>query len=435
MSAGPSTVGTDATAFQLAYLLVGEEAGATEAVLETIRLHDRSDRFPWEELAMAAMRRAAGLSPDRFYLRSLANLEGVAAQVDRLPVSERTALVLDASGQLSPEQIASLLRLPQGALAELLARLWRGIGAERADLWDSLLTTVPPISADVEYRIQAALAGEEPVRPSEAPIEPDRAPRRRPALITIAFAIALALLFAIRWWPKPGLPLSTDAVAEMPVAEAGPVLNLAPYQPRTAIALSDYPGSERRLLDGVHRSAEKVLQWLGEAKVLREDPAATPWTMRNAIRFRFADDDLDLWLSVPDACEIAEGPCPIIVGGASKVPLQVEQVDLGLWMTGRGWQQEFNPGTPILLFGVEGHRMKTYEVRALPELALPEGFSMEVPDGRKMLVLYQAEDGRWRTRLQPVWVVWIHPVGDPRKGEIILVDDQTGTILRRTPNL
>jgi hypothetical protein len=111
-------------AYQLAYLLVGEPEGAVQALVETLRSTPfESDAF-WAELAVAALRVAQNLSPDRFFLRSLGNpVVDESSQlrylVDRLPEAERTALVLDVCSPLTrdpPQTSAGQIHLshPKG---------------------------------------------------------------------------------------------------------------------------------------------------------------------------------------------------------------------------------------------------------------------------------------------------------------------------------
>lgn len=416
-------------AFQLSYLLVGEVEGAAEALLETVRLHGVANPFPWEELVQAAMRRADGLSPDRFFLRSLRDPEGLVAQVDRLPGSERTALVLDAAGALSTEQIAGLLRLPPGALGDLLTRLWRGIGVGRSDLWAALQATVPSVPAGFELRLEATLAGDEPGSVAAAPGKEPR--QRRLALTGTLLLSALALLLSIRWWPSPVelRPAEEEAIV-ITVPESTTSLDLTPYKAGAVIRLST-GGAHIPTREGLDRIAYKVLQWLGEAEVIGEDPAATPGTTSLSLRLRFADDDLDLWLVAPDACMTHTGPCPVTVGGASTVPLKVEQADLGRWMAGSGWVLDLNPAEISLLESRSDRRMSPAEVVNLSALVLPEGSVVEVRT-KDRLVIFRDQNGQWRTGGEPVWWLFIHPDGDPTEGEFWIIDDRTGSVLNRT---
>lgn len=412
-------------AYQLAYLLVGESGGAVQALLETLRLHPRSDGFPWYELALTARRYAADLSPDRFFLRSLANQDGLTAPVDRLPETERTALVLDASAAFTPDEIASLLRLPKDPLPERLTRLWRQVDVERTELWPALLATVPPIPSDVQCQLLIAFAGEGPSSQS------GERPHRRLPVIGVALAVAVTLLFAFRWWPRPESAMAPTAELVSAEVEApeGP-LNLRPYRPHSLVGLTTYDGYQFPMSAGLNHVAEKVLQWLGEARVVGEDPAATPGAGRLSLRLHFADDETDLWLTAPDSCLLNEEPCLVTVGGASAVPLVVEQVDLGRWMTAFGWL-ELQPDYLGVLRSSTDRRFHAEEVTALPALEMGDGKVAERPTKVDVLVTYRDPDGAWRTDVKPAWGVFVHPTQTQEDGEVLFVSDETGNVIHR----
>lgn len=445
-------------AYQLAFLLVGEAEGAAEALLETIRLQAGAETIPLTDLAHAALRQAAQRSPDRFFLRSLANPDGITAQVDRLPVTERTALVLDGVGELSHDQIALLLRMPKESARELLARTWRQVGQERGELSAALLATVDPIPAGLEHRLQAVLDGsdsatadiaapEAGVGPFMKPSEADRrAPRLRKPWLGLAFAILLAALFAIRWWPR-----ATDAVAtgvERPVVEAPapatstaeipqeqPVVQATRFDFRTftpeSIQSFTAFGMPVPAHEGVQEIAAMVLQWLGEATIVGEASLISAGDSPFSLSLR-AKDGRSLWLQLDHFCTVNIDECFITVGGEGQTPVRLHQADLTRWFLAGGWTRAFRMPNSVMTYPDQGERVRTEdEIRRLAERDATPGV-YEITVSKQALLRLTQEAGGWRTAGEPAWMTFLRPQeAGQTKGEILIYRDSDGALLER----
>lgn len=430
-------------AYQLAYLLVGEAEATAQALLETLRLHARSDGPPWYALAQTVLRNAADLSPDRFFLRTLANPQGASVQVDRLPVSERTALLLDAAGLFTLDEIASLLRMPTASLQEVLNRTWRQVGAERGHLWAALLTTVPPMEERLQRQVEATLAGEGIAQDGPADGAPAISGRGRPRrlpVIGLLFAGALLLLFAIRWWPKQPEAIPTDALL---VTEVPPIAvdQKAPPPATDRIDLSTYrPEAVKSLTaegftvphgDGERAIAQRLFQWLGEAEFVGEAPEITIGAEWNYVSLGFTDGRY-LWLQPERECFKDASQCTVAVGGEGQVPIRLRQSDLSRYLVAGGWRLDHTPNIPFLVFPGEGeHRRTEAEIR---DLMKPE----ERPDlqvvnvVRMMMLRVRQEDGGWRTFGEPIWQALLRPTeAGKTQGVLLIYSDETGALVRR----
>ncbi|HLO04664.1 MAG TPA: hypothetical protein VK191_16280 [Symbiobacteriaceae bacterium] len=419
--------GPHTRAYQLAYLLVGEAGGAAQALLETVRLHARSHALPWNELALAALRQAAALKPDRFFLRTLAHPEGLLSQVDRLPESERCALLLDACGEFSLDQMASLLRLPTGALAESLARTWRRFEAHRASLWAELVATVPPMEQALQRQLAPALTGDESVLP---PL-PGRAPRRRkPWLAALALVAVLGVL-ALRWWLKEPevIPTETTSLIEAP-APASNRFDPSAFKPE-AVQSFMTTGIPAPIEEGAGAIATKVFQWIGEATFVEEAPAATVGDSPNSLSLRFTDGRV-LWLLPDRLCWSGIDGCAVVVGGEGKIPIRLSQIDLSRWMVAGGWLMEFGPHSDYLTYPDQGARTHTEEeIRRLSERDRTPGLDMWNISTQGILTLRQ-ENGLWRTSGEPGWQVVLRSAeaGKP-EGEMLTYRDRDGALIQR----
>lgn len=421
--------------YQLAFLLVGDAEGALGALAEALRLGGDLDLT----LAAVALRHAQELAPDRFYLRSLAEPEGPLRQLNRLAIEERNALLLKLSGRFHNEQIASLLRVPTEALAELLARVQRRF-AEPDQLWPALLATVPEWTLALDSRLQGTLKGND--QPTEGPepnawataTHPARAPKGR-WLWSVALLATLALVgLFIGLRDRPVDPVTTEVEEE--VTPKPP--DFTQYQADQVVRLTLYGGESLPADDAVRSIAQKVLQWTREATLLSDDPTATPGTEARTLILQFADGRT-LWLVGWDRCGMLGQPCIITAGGDGSMPTRLQQPDLERWMIAHGWQLDLNPGGFQVRPAETGERRLDAEaVARIVEAATGRKVAGISPLGR--LQLHQEPDGDWRTEFAPVWHVFaveessgLEQVG-PRmvtvsRGEIILLDDQTGEIL------
>lgn len=430
-------------AYQLAYLLVGETESALAAVIETARLPNLTETHSWYELAQAALRHAERLSPDRFFLRSLANPEGIMARVYRLPITERTALVLDAMGEFTLDQVASLLRLPSESAQELLARTWRQVGLERVELSAALLASVPPLPAE---RLQALLAGDES-RPVEVDVAPEaerRAPRRRRPWIGLAFAILLIAFFALRWWPRASNSIATDEVVPVisPVATGSteiPQEQPLP-QPRRFDFRSFTPESIQSFMaygmnapahEGAQEIATMVLQWLGEATIVAEAPGASAGDSHLGLSLR-STDGRSFWLQLEDFCWARIESCLVTVGGEGQTPIRLRQEDLTRWMAAGAWTRAFQMPNSMMVYPDQGSRLRTEdEMRSRAERDAPPGWYQITVNRQALLRLTQAE-GAWRTVGEPAWVVFLRPLEPGQtKGEMLIYRDSDGALLER----
>lgn len=428
-------------AYQLAYLLVGEVEGAARALLETIRLQDRSAAFPWDELAHAAIRQAAALSPDRFFLRTLASPDGITAQVDRLPESERRALVLEASGLFTPEQIASLVRLPKGALTELLARTWRQVGVERSTLWASLLTTVPPMERGLQRQVESVLAGDpssqaDPVDASAFEPGHRSSPRRRVPWPFLLVVVTLLGLLANRFWPRERAAIPTEAVLVQEVPPPAPEsgrFDPGAYKPE-AVQSFTTAGTVLPIEEGARSVAEKLFQWLGEATFVAEAPYVTPGQSPNTLSLRFTDGRV-IWFQPENQCWVVPEQCSITVGGEGKIPVRLQQTDLSRWVVAGGWMLEIAGHAPYALYADRsGLRVHTEEqIRALTQRDGQPGLEV-VGVTRMMLLRVEQENGLWRTSGDPAWQVLLRLTeGERLEGLMLIYQDKDGTLLERMP--
>lgn len=445
-------------AYQLAYLLVGEAKGALAALQEAIRLAPNltDDGAPfWEGLPRAALRQARDLPPERFFLRSLSQPEGALRQVDSLPVQERTALILDASALLTPDQIAAVLQLTTADLKRLLERTWAKIGLERSQLWTQLVATVQPIPLELVAQVESNHSAAEP------PITPHRRVPRWAPIPGLLVAVALVLFVATRWQasqgsaietaspppavtePTPTAPPRTETRSSPPPLTAPgpssarpvptisrPPLDLSEFKPTEVAQLSE---ADRSLPDrNVDLVAEKLFQWMGEATVMGLAPQSYLDPSQSSLVLFFADDRV-LWVQVSLECFRNAEECDVVVGGDGRTPIVLRQTDLSRWMAARAWYADLLAETPIPNLSPSGER-RLQETEVLGMASIDKSSPGYLLDGiwANDSLLQTKEDGRWRTIRHPTWQVQFRHKEQRQLGEILEYDDLTGELINRS---
>lgn len=442
-------------AYQLAYLLIGEVEGAAQALQGTLRLAESPLETFWAELVRAALRQARDLPPERFFLRSLSAPEGALRQVDSLPLLERTALVLDASGRLTPAQIAGLLHLAPPDLDRLLQRLWAPIGLEPSQLWAHLKASVPPIPPGL-----ADPAG--PKQSEEAPTGAMARPSRRwVAIPALLGAVSVALFVLSRWQAGQGAPMDGTSSPPPPpsITESSPVdlpsmpsdlkttfipppldskptpgappLDLSEFQPGEVIRLTE-SGLPPLPENNVGLVAGKLFQWFGEATQVGLAPDADATDSPVTLYLHFVNDRV-LWVLADLQCLRRAEDCDVVVGGEGRTPIRLYQVDLSRWVVARAWHSDLQPEAPLLSLRSNSERRLT-EAEVLAQASIdksPEYILDGIWSNDSLLQL--KENDRWRTVRHPAWQVQFRHKEQRLLGEILIYDDLTGALLRRFP--